>query len=91
MPISQEEFEQGRIDLRVPILELLLARRQSAYSVAEIMQLLLEVNNRTAAQSEIQEALTELVQQGQIRTVQIDEVGWYIDEMYLQRIERGLA
>ena len=91
-PISREEFERGRVDLGVPIFSLLITRRNIAYNSEEIRHLLADETGRTSEVREVQEALAELVERGRVRTVQIEDVGWYIvDEGYLRSIERGQA
>ena len=77
MPISKGEFEASRLDLTVPILQILEANPESAYTAQEIADRLFRNFERRATAGEIAQHLSHLVRGG---TVRIEEVGgqrWY--------------
>ena len=48
MPISRQEFDDGRTNLNVPILQYLGVRRDEAFTADEILAALLDVYGRRA-------------------------------------------
>ena len=61
MPISREEFDQGRIDLAVPIMDLMAGRPAEAFTAPEVLDFLRDVAGRRATLGEIAFALEFLV------------------------------
>ncbi len=64
MPISREEFEAGKLDLTVPIRQLLEANPEFAFSAEEIVVRLSEIADRNATVLEVAQQLDDLVQGG---------------------------
>ena len=77
MPLSQEEFDLGRSDLTVPIVDLLRESPSQAFTAEEIRQLLAQSVERDATVKDIEEALDTLVRQARVRTKEIDGIRWY--------------
>ena len=77
MPISKGEFDAGRLDLTVPIVQILGANPEFAYTAQEIADRLHRNVERRATAGEVAAYLDHLVRTGM---VQISEVGpqrWY--------------
>ena len=53
MPISRQEFDDGRTNLNVPILQYLGVRRDEAFTADEILAALLDVYGRRAMIAEV--------------------------------------
>ena len=77
MPISRDEFEQGRIDLALPIADLLSRRPDLAFTAEEVQQMLRETSARVATLKEVTEALESLVSQRQLEGKEIEGRQWY--------------
>lgn len=78
MPISREEFRQRRIDLSLPIAELLAANSELAFTVDEIRRLLIETAGRNEGLSEVEYGLEILVSQGRAEKAEVDGDQRYI-------------
>ncbi len=77
MPISQQEFEQDRIDLSVPIADILADRPDLAFTAEEIGALLLQLAARSATVEDVQEALDRLASVGSVKMKEIAGQRWY--------------
>ena len=66
MPISRQEFDDRRLDLRVPIYQILDASRHLAFTAAEIQGRLLTIFQRRATVTEVAYLLESLVAKGQV-------------------------
>ena len=71
MPISREEFEDGRVNLNVPILQYLSARREEAFTADEVLYALITVYERRATITEVSGILRTLVNSGNIETKEV--------------------
>ena len=71
MPISREEFEDGRTDLGVPIIQYLSARSNEAFTPGEILYALTTVYERRATLTEVSGFLRALVRSGHIETKEV--------------------
>ena len=63
MPISREEFDRRRIDLDVPIADLLAADPDLAFTAGEVGQLLEEHSGKNFPLEHVEEALEFLASQ----------------------------
>lgn len=72
MPISRNEFDQGRIDLALPITHLLATSAHLAFTVEEVMLLLLDTAAREAGPDEVKEVLESLASGGQVQAREIE-------------------
>ena len=88
MPISRGEFQQRRIDLTVPILDLLSGRSDLAFTVEDIQQVLLETSWRRAVLEEVQQALATLVSSGRVEVAEFEGHRWYT---VVERVQRRLG
>ncbi len=77
MPISRDEFDQGRIDLALPITHLLATSPHLAFTVEEVRLLLLDTVAREVAPDEVQEVLESLASGGQVQAKEIEGRWWY--------------
>ena len=59
MPLSRREFDEGRIDLPVPIFEVLTGLAGVACTAEEIRQLVAQTYGRESAIEEFEEALAD--------------------------------
>jgi hypothetical protein len=71
VPISREEFRQRRIDLSLPIADLLAANAELAFTVDEIRRLLVETIGRNESLDEVEHALEALVSQGRAEKAEV--------------------
>ena len=71
MPISRQEFDDGRTNLNVPILQYLGVRRDEAFTADEILAALLDVYGRRAMIAEVINFLRNLADAGRIETREI--------------------
>ena len=71
MPISREEFEDGRTNLSVPILQYLNTRRYEAFTADEVLYALATVYERRATVLEVSGILRTLVNSGNIETKEV--------------------
>ena len=77
MPISRDEFDQGRIDLALPIAHLLAASPHLAFTVEEVSLLLLDAAAREVAPDEVREVLEALASGSQVQAKEIEGRWWY--------------
>ena len=77
MPISRREFDEGRFDLTVPILEYLNVRRDDAFAAEEILTQLTGIFDRQATITEVNQALDGMVQRGMVESREIGMSRWY--------------
>jgi hypothetical protein len=77
LPISQEEFEQGRIDLALPIAKILSDYPELAFTAVEVQQMVIERAARTASLNEVEQALEAMVSQGRLQKREIGGQHWY--------------
>ena len=77
MPISREEFQQRRIDLTLPVANLLSDRPDLAFTVEEVRQMLIATSAREATAQEVQQALEALVSRGEIEVAELEGQQWY--------------
>ena len=77
MPISQEEFEQERIDLSVPIADILADRPDLAFTAEEVGPLLVHITARSATVDDVREALDRLASVGSVQRKDIAGQRWY--------------
>ena len=77
MPVSREEFEVGRTDLSVPILQYLGVRRNEAFTPSEILYALTTVYERRATLTEVSGFLMLLVRNGQLETKEVSGTQMY--------------
>lgn len=73
MPISRGEFRQRRIDLSLPIADLLAANLELAFTVDESRRLLIETAGRNESLSEVEYGLEVLVSQGRAEKAEVAE------------------
>ena len=77
VPISGQEFEEGRINLSHPIRELLANFSGTAFTPEEVQQLLFATNGRNAKLEGIERALEGLVSGGRVQRKEIAGRRWY--------------
>ena len=77
MPISREELEHRRIDLTFPIARLLTGRRDQAFTSREIVQLLIDSEQRNATAGEVVRALEILISEGRVHVDEIEGTRYY--------------
>ena len=77
MPISRGEFEEGRTDLSVPVLQYLNVRRDEAFTVEEIHSALSDVYERRATVAEVSSMLRVLVNGSRIETKEVSGTQMY--------------
>ena len=68
MPISREEFDEGRLNFRIQILQYLRARNDEAFTADEIVAALLEVYERKITPAEVVVTLDDLVGLGLVES-----------------------
>ena len=78
MPISREEFDQRRIDVAFPIVNLLSGFPDRAFTAEELMQLLVDLEARSATLQEIEQSLVNLVSESRVEQTEIRGQAWYI-------------
>ena len=61
MPISREELERRRIDLTFPIAQLLTYRQDQAFTSQEVVELLIQSQQRDATVKEVERTLDTMV------------------------------
>ena len=71
MPISREEFDAERVDISIPIVQLLEANADLAYTTLEVQQRLLERFGRVASPGEVGAALINLFEAGLVERKEI--------------------
>ena len=77
MPISREEYRRGRIDLAIPVLDLIASRPDLAFTPEDVTQLLFQTALRDASPGDVGLALETLLTQGQIEMREIQGSRWY--------------
>jgi hypothetical protein len=77
VPISGQEFEEGRINLSHPTLELLTNFSGIAFTSQEVQRLLIDANARNAELEDIERALESLVREGRVQRKEIEGRRWY--------------
>ena len=77
MPISRGEFEDGRTDLSVPILQYLNTRSNEAFTPGNILSALTTVYERRATITEVSGFLRALVRNGQLETKEVSGAQMY--------------
>ncbi len=68
MPISRQEFDDGRLDLSVPILQYLGARSEEAFTADEILFAIFEIYERRVTPAEVVVTLEDLVARGMLES-----------------------
>lgn len=68
MPISRQEYDDGRLDLGVPVLQYLDARNNEAFAADEILYALLEIYERRVTPAEVVVTLQDLLAAGLIES-----------------------
>ena len=77
MSISKEEFDSDRIDIAVPIREILESRLNLALRSDYVTELLAQEKGRVASYEEVVLALERLVDLGLVEAKEIDGNRWY--------------
>ena len=78
MPISRQEFDEGRLDLSVPILQFLGLRNGEAFTADEILDELLNYYGRRVTETEVVVVLEDLVKADKLESKQFAGAEWYI-------------
>ena len=78
MPISREEYESETLHISIPILAILNANRDIAFSAEDIQQRLNDRFERRATEAETASALDKLVEDGVVGTKELAGRRWYI-------------
>lgn len=78
MPISRQEFDDGRLDLSVPILQFLSLRNGEAFTADEVLDELLNYYGRRVTETEVVVVLEDLVKADKLESKQIAGAEWYI-------------
>ena len=74
MPISRQEFDEGRLDLSVPIFQFLSLRNGEAFTADE----LINYYGRRVTQTEVVVALDDFVKSDRLESKQFAGAEWYI-------------
>ena len=77
MPISREEFQAGRIDLTLPVRQLLESRGDLSFNAEEVRELLAQMLARDALIEDVVTALENLVTEGHAEAKEIEGDRWY--------------
>ena len=78
MPISREEFHRRRIDIAVPIANVLAGFPNRAFTADEVRQLLIDAEARIVTLEDIELALANLVSESRVERTEIGGQRWYI-------------
>ncbi|MYC37069.1 MAG: hypothetical protein F4X66_09180 [Chloroflexi bacterium] len=78
MPISRQEFDDGRLDLSVPILQFLSLRNGEAFTADEVLDELLNYYGRRVTEAEVVVVLEDLVKADKLESKQIAGAEGYI-------------
>ena len=70
MPISRQEYDDGRLDLGVPIVQYMSARSEEAFTADEVLYALLEIYERRATPAEVVVSLEDLIAIGVLESKQ---------------------
>lgn len=76
MPISRQEFDDGRLDLSVPILQFLSLRNGEAFTADEVLDELLNYYGRRATETEVVLVLEDLVNADKLESKQFAGAEW---------------
>ena len=76
LPISREEFNAGRFDLTVPILDFLSLRREDAFTAEEVLEQML-VFGRAATFAEVVHTLNQLLDHELVESKEFSGSRWY--------------
>ena len=77
MPLSREEFDAGRIDLTIPVRQVLETRPDLSFNSEEVRELLLQSQSRQATYEQVVLALEQLVSEGRAIARAIEGGRWY--------------
>ena len=77
MPISREEFQAGRIDLTLPVRQILESRADLSFNAEEVRELLAQTLARSASIEDVVTALEILVTDGLVEAKEIEGDRWY--------------
>ena len=77
MPLSREEFRLGRIDLTIPVRQILENRPDLSFNAGEIRELLAQTLARISFQEEVVSALEQLESGGYAESKVILGDRWY--------------
>ena len=77
MPVSREEFDEGRVNLRVQVLQYLNARRDEAFTADEVLYALTTVYERRATIIEVTVILRALVNGSHLETKEVSGAQMY--------------
>ena len=77
MPISREEYRLGRIDLSIPVLDLLSSRPDLAFTSEDVRQLLFQTAFWDASPGDVGVALETLRVRGEVEVSEIQGSRWY--------------
>ena len=77
MAISREEFDSGRIDILMPIRQVLENYPDLALDAQRVWELLAQTRLRVASYEEVVLALNRLVDMGQAEAKEIEGARWY--------------
>ena len=77
MPISREEFQAGRIDLTLPIRQILESSADLSFNAEEVRVLLSQELARDASIEDVGIALERLVTDGHVEAKEIEDDRWY--------------
>ena len=77
MPISREEFEQGRTNLAFPIGHLLANKSDNAFTANEILEMLIRATERQAKLEEVKTALDLLISRRRVTMNEFEGEQWY--------------
>ena len=68
MPISRQEFDDGRLNFGIPLLQYLRARNDAAFTADEILYALLEIYERRGTPAEVVLMLEDLTDAGLVES-----------------------
>ncbi len=71
MPISRQEYDDGRTNINIPIMQYFEVRRDEAFTADEILTALLEVYGRRITIAEVVNSLRNLVSVGDLESKEI--------------------
>ena len=77
MPISREEWDQGVINPALPISDLLRSRPDLAFTVEDVLNMLIAEEGRGISVEDVEQALDILVSSGRIHKKETRGQRWY--------------
>ena len=80
MPTSRQEFDEGRLDLSVPILEFLSLRNGEAFTADEVLDELINYYGPRVTQTEVVVALDDLVKSDRLESKEFAGAEWFISK-----------